>query len=147
MIAWIAMNHSVRTPAYDTYTKLTCNLCITSKPALTVYQMPTQLCSLSPRSQFRIRTQLFLRLFLMRFFLYVLSSLTFSSFPLLPPPKNSKYLFCLSLCPKLFFSYFFCRFPLWLFGWHLSQIKLMCLVCTEKDAELRHKLLGSANAQ
>lgn len=62
------MNHSVRTPAYDTYTKPTCNLCITSKPALTVYQMPTQLCSLSPRSQFRIRTQLFLRLFLMRFF-------------------------------------------------------------------------------
>ncbi len=56
--AKFAINHLVITPPCDTYTKPTCNLCVTSTPTLTIYQTPTQHRSLSPRSHFRLRTQL-----------------------------------------------------------------------------------------
>lgn len=112
----LAINHSVVTPTYDTYTKPTCNLCVTSVPALTSYQTPTQHYSFSLRSQFRLRTQLLWRLFLLRFDMYypplplsltrlpsILSQFLSPTWRLKIPPLSP------SLPHGVFILYFFCR--------------------------------------
>ena len=111
------------TPTYDTYTKPTCDLCVTSTPALTIYQTPTQHSSLLPEAPSLDRGHSWLwTLFLVRFHMYD---------PLLPPPLPPRFLsnlLHLPLCAFFFFFFpplFLLQIRFQLFGWHLRRTKLM----------------------
>lgn len=135
MDACCTINHSAAVPTYDTYTKPTCNLSVTSTPALSINQTPTQHSSPSPRSQFRARTQLVWRLFLMCFHTVDLPlshsvhahTHTQSSPPQISLPILRIPVLPLAPSPHVFFSSSLVRLQILfrLLGWHLRHTKLI----------------------